>query len=169
MNPKSLAPLLCLPMIAMGSALEPIQFDAPIDQSRSTGTTESHPSPDPFGEGWIYVFFPGFGTFPLSETTEEGTFAWNILQAFGGSFDGFEYVLMKTNSPSDINEGVIVFMPTGYLCSSDFNHDGGVDLFDIFDFLDALSAGDQSADLNGDGEVGYFDLIEFLDGYAGGC
>ncbi|MBL8765063.1 MAG: hypothetical protein JNM07_12420 [Phycisphaerae bacterium] len=54
-------------------------------------------------------------------------------------------------------------------CVPDFNHDGSVDDFDYFDFLNALFAEKAIADWNADGVLDDFDLFDFLNDFFGGC
>jgi len=171
MNMKTFAPLLFLPLLGAG-VRDTISNDRDPLHPAWNGEqgVEMNPSGS-FGDGWIYVYFPGFGTFSLGDSTTEGTFAHAIFEAFGGSFDGFDYVLMKTHAPSDINGGVIVFMPRidGDSCIADFNDDGVVDLYDVFGFLEAFEAEDADADIDSNGGVDVFDLLRFLGGYTTGC
>ncbi|VAX42280.1 Lysyl endopeptidase [hydrothermal vent metagenome] len=54
-------------------------------------------------------------------------------------------------------------------CPVDFNGDGEVNTLDVLDFLNAYTAGDQSADFNGDGDVNTLDVLAFLNAYNEGC
>ena len=54
-------------------------------------------------------------------------------------------------------------------CEPDFNGDGSVNTLDVLAFLNAWSAGDESADVNGDGRVNTLDVITFLNLWAAGC
>ncbi|MBL8765059.1 MAG: alpha/beta fold hydrolase [Phycisphaerae bacterium] len=55
-------------------------------------------------------------------------------------------------------------------CPADFNNDGSVDDFDLFDFLNAFYAGDPAADYNADLFIDDFDFFDILnDLYTGGC
>ncbi|HZW11302.1 MAG TPA: GC-type dockerin domain-anchored protein [Phycisphaerales bacterium] len=58
---------------------------------------------------------------------------------------------------------------TGAACAPDFNGDGLVDTRDVIAFLNAWSAGDQSADFNGDGVIDTRDVIAFLNAWTAGC
>lgn len=168
MSKRALAPLLFLPLF--GAASLAGQSDSGMDNWTDDKDSEIT-SVSSFGEGWIYVYFPGFGNFSLGDSTTEGTFAFDLFQAYGGSFDEFEYVMMKTFSPSDQNGGVIVFMPRvdESTCVADFNSDGAIDLFDVLDFLGAFDAEDPDADIDFSGAVDVYDLFGFLGGFAGGC
>ncbi|MCC5823113.1 MAG: hypothetical protein LAT64_10080 [Phycisphaerales bacterium] len=55
------------------------------------------------------------------------------------------------------------------LCGADFNADGGVDFFDIQDFLQAYLGQDPAADFTGDGSFDFFDVQAFLAAFAAGC
>jgi len=171
MTTKTLTPIFFFSLLGAGLPGTPDGSDAPIQPVWNGEQGAAITPAGAFGDGWIYVNFPGFGTFSLGDSTTEGTFAYDLFQAFGGSFDGFEYVLMKTFSPSDINGGVIVFMPTidAGTCIADFNSDGAVDLFDIFDFLDSFDDEDPATDIDLNGEIDVFDLLGFLGGYSVGC
>ncbi|MCA9303084.1 MAG: hypothetical protein KC996_03075 [Phycisphaerales bacterium] len=168
---RTLTPLLFLPLVGAG-VRDTVSEDRTAIRPDWNG--EHGVEIDPFGafgDGWIYVYFPGFGTFSLADSTTEGSFAHDLFVAFGGSFEGFESVLMKTNSPSDINGGVIVFMPRldSGSCVADFNLDGSVDLFDLFQFLDAFDSDGADADLDQNGAIDIFDLLRFLGAYSTGC
>ncbi|HMN42683.1 MAG TPA: GC-type dockerin domain-anchored protein [Phycisphaerales bacterium] len=53
-------------------------------------------------------------------------------------------------------------------CVPDFNHSGGLEVQDIFDFLNAWFAGDPAADVNGHG-LGVDDIFDFLNAWFAGC
>lgn len=168
MSMKALATLLFLPLLGAGSITGP---DGSGNDNWNNASNDDLNAVGSFGDGWIYVYFPGFGNFSLGDSTTEGTFAFDLFQAYGGSFDEFEYVLMKTFSPSDHNGGVIVFMPRidDSVCVADFNSDGVLDLFDVLDFLEAYDAEDLDADIDQSGSVDVFDLFGFLGGFSVGC
>ncbi|MDQ7014720.1 MAG: GC-type dockerin domain-anchored protein [Planctomycetota bacterium] len=67
---------------------------------------------------------------------------------------------------SDLDQILWDFDPP---CLADFNGDGAVNTLDVLAFLNAWSAGDESADINGDGEVNTLDVIEFLNAWTTGC
>jgi len=46
---------------------------------------------------------------------------------------------------------------------------GVLDVFDVFDYLEAFNAGDGSADLNNDGVHDIFDVFAYLDAFNAGC
>lgn len=54
-------------------------------------------------------------------------------------------------------------------CLADFNSDGVVNTQDVLAFLNAWSAGDESADMNGDGQVNTQDVLVFLNLWTAGC
>jgi hypothetical protein len=122
-----------------------------------------------FGEGWIYIYFPGVGIFSLTDVTTEGTDGWTVLQAFGGSLNDFVYLPMMTPAPTAESGGIVVFMPRADGCGGDFNNDGSVNLFDLYDYVRAYGSEDDSADLNNDAQINYFDLMVFLGNFASGC
>lgn len=64
--------------------------------------------------------------------------------------------------------GVFVATPDSP-CIADFNGDGGINFFDVQDFLAAFAAGDPSADLIADGLFDFFDVQRFLAEFTTGC
>ncbi|MBL8762689.1 MAG: hypothetical protein JNM07_00280 [Phycisphaerae bacterium] len=52
------------------------------------------------------------------------------------------------------------------ICKSDFNRDGSVDDFDLFDLFTALFLNDPLADWNRDGAIDDFDLFDFLNAFV---
>jgi hypothetical protein len=54
-------------------------------------------------------------------------------------------------------------------CPADFNNVGGVELLDIFAFLNAWFANDPSADFNLQGGVELLDIFAFLNAWFNGC
>ncbi|HVU63802.1 MAG TPA: PQQ-dependent sugar dehydrogenase, partial [Phycisphaerales bacterium] len=54
-------------------------------------------------------------------------------------------------------------------CPADFNASGGLDVQDIFDFLNAWFAGDPRADFNGLGGTSVQDIFDFLNAWFAGC
>lgn len=54
-------------------------------------------------------------------------------------------------------------------CPANFNHENGVTIQDIFDFLVAYFAQDAAADFNQSGSVGVQDIFDFLAAYFAGC
>ncbi|MBL8764452.1 MAG: VCBS repeat-containing protein [Phycisphaerae bacterium] len=54
-------------------------------------------------------------------------------------------------------------------CPADFNDDGAVDDFDVFDFLNVFNEGDPAADFNLDGSVDDFDYFDFLNRFFSNC
>ena len=54
-------------------------------------------------------------------------------------------------------------------CPADFNNDGAVDTRDVLAFLNAWSAGDDSADINADGVIDTRDVLAFLNLWGAGC
>ena len=59
-------------------------------------------------------------------------------------------------------DAVVCEEPTVF-AACDTNTDGGVDFFDLLDYLDLWFAGDAQADFNDDQAVDFFDLLDFLD------
>lgn len=55
-------------------------------------------------------------------------------------------------------------------CGADFNDDGALNAFDVFEFLSLYNAGDPAADLATPfGTINAFDIFAFLDLYNQGC
>ncbi len=54
-------------------------------------------------------------------------------------------------------------------CPADTNIDGTVNTLDFLSFLNAWTAGDESADWNGDGSVNTLDFLAFLNEWVAGC
>ncbi|MBL8765099.1 MAG: immunoglobulin domain-containing protein [Phycisphaerae bacterium] len=55
------------------------------------------------------------------------------------------------------------------VCTTDLNHDGSLDDFDYFDFLNSFFSNEDPADFNGDTNVDDFDYFDFLNGFFAGC
>lgn len=55
------------------------------------------------------------------------------------------------------------------VCVPDFTGDGGLDFFDVQEFLDAFSAQEPAADLNGDSVFDFFDVQMYLNLFSQGC
>jgi hypothetical protein len=54
------------------------------------------------------------------------------------------------------------------VCRGDFNHSGGLEIQDIFDYLNAWFAGNPDADFNGGG-LAVQDIFDFLNAWFAGC
>jgi subtilisin family serine protease len=67
----------------------------------------------------------------------------------------------------DVHVGEEVTPPDD--CVADFNADGSVNTQDVLAFLNAWSAGQDSADVNGDGSVNSQDVLLFLNLWNAGC
>ncbi len=59
--------------------------------------------------------------------------------------------------------------PTTPPCTPDFNHSGGLEVQDIFDFLAAWFAGNPNADFNHANGLGVQDIFDFLGAWFAGC
>ena len=59
--------------------------------------------------------------------------------------------------------GVQLVADAAPACRCDFNHENGVDLLDIFAFLEAWFAGNPAADFNGRNGVDLLDIFSFLE------
>lgn len=55
------------------------------------------------------------------------------------------------------------------LCDVDINCDGELDVFDVFEFLEAFENMDPRADFLADGIFDIFDVFEYLDQFQAGC
>ncbi|MCX5689049.1 MAG: hypothetical protein NTV94_04550, partial [Planctomycetota bacterium] len=55
------------------------------------------------------------------------------------------------------------------ICIGDFNHDGGVDGTDAFEFMTAWEQGAATADLNSDGGIDGQDVNTFFEAWESGC
>jgi len=72
--------------------------------------------------------------------------------------------------PNTSNNSIAGLLPiTVSDCVADFNGDGTLDVFDVFDFLDAFNLHRPTADLNNDGVYDIFDVFIFLDLFNAGC
>ena len=169
-----------IPLCVLVSATT-IAFGAPKDDDGGQGSDPAAqdqgssdlgndgPTLAPFGNDWLYVAFPGFGTFTLEEVQTKDTDGWRILQGFGGSIEDFQPIPLMTPAPTQESGAIIIFMPTSQSCGGDFNSDGAVDLFDVLMFIAAFETGHPSADLDADGEITFFDLIVFIGRFSSGC
>jgi hypothetical protein len=54
-------------------------------------------------------------------------------------------------------------------CPADLTGDGGVDVFDLLEYLDAWFHGQSAAEWDGADGVDVFDLMAYLDNWFGGC
>jgi hypothetical protein len=76
--------------------------------------------------------------------------------------------LFKPGTPSEVTFEVPV--PTGGpTCAADFDANGSVEVPDIFAFLSAWFAGDESADLDGEPGITVPDIFAFLSLWFAGC
>ncbi|MGE3109191.1 MAG: M12 family metallo-peptidase [Phycisphaerales bacterium] len=66
-----------------------------------------------------------------------------------------------------VDIGAAEFQPSA--CAADFNHDGGVNSQDFFDFIAAFFSGLPSADFNRDMVTNSQDFFDFLAGFFAGC
>jgi glycosylphosphatidylinositol phospholipase D len=62
--------------------------------------------------------------------------------------------------------GIVYLRPAP--CVPDFNMSGGLEVQDIFDYLNAWFAGDPRADFNGGG-LAVQDIFDFLNAWFAGC
>lgn len=71
-------------------------------------------------------------------------------------------------TPGTRPETMVIWNPSD-ACPADFNGDGDVNTLDVLAFLNAWTAGEQSADFNGDGDVNTLDVLAFLNAWNTGC
>jgi hypothetical protein len=99
------------------------------------------------------------GTMPADpqamDVAPNGLYA--VASAFNGSFSGGGSNCVR----------VTFAAPVG--CPADFNGVGGVELLDIFAFLQDWFAGDPAADFNAQGGVDLLDIFAFLTAWFSGC
>jgi hypothetical protein len=67
-----------------------------------------------------------------------------------------------------LGPSMFTFTVNGAPCAVDFNHNGTVEVQDIFDFLNAWFAGNPAADFNGGG-LSVQDIFDFLNAWFVGC
>ena len=75
--------------------------------------------------------------------------------------------LFKPHTPDSVNVAVLV--PAGTPCAADFDESGTVEVPDIFAYLSAWFAGDESADIDGEPGIGVPDIFAFLSLWFAGC
>jgi probable HAF family extracellular repeat protein len=92
---------------------------------------------------------------------------WQLHWPTGISADGRTIVGWGTSS-SGIQQGWIATVGSTPACPADFNHSGGLEIQDIFDFLNAWFAGSPAADINGGG-LAVQDIFDFLNAWFAGC
>lgn len=63
-----------------------------------------------------------------------------------------------------VNTGTELFI--GQTCQADLNLDGGLNFFDVSQFLSDFAAGNEEADLNNDGSFNFFDVSVFLSNFS---
>jgi hypothetical protein len=79
---------------------------------------------------------------------------------------GQDYLVRVGGYDGATGDGVLNVLPA---CPCDYNGVNGTDLLDIFDFLQAWFAGNNSADFNGQNGVEILDIFGFLTCWFGGC
>ena len=93
--------------------------------------------------------------------------AWLGVWVGDGAINDAGQIAMEAVAPDGTSHALLLTpVPT---CRADFNRDGAVDTLDVLAFLDAFSAGDDSADINGDGTVNTLDVLCFLNAWSAGC
>ncbi|MBL8763726.1 MAG: agmatine deiminase family protein [Phycisphaerae bacterium] len=113
----------------------------------------------------------GGATFPITiaaATADDGTQTWTVPDFYtpkarvkvvardGGGRTGW-----------DVNDADLIINSSR--CRGDYNLDGSVDDFDLFDFLNDFNAENPAADFNGDASVDDFDYFDFLNALGGPC
>jgi hypothetical protein len=85
-------------------------------------------------------------------------------------------VRFRSNNPptllTDINGnslGSLTLISPWVNCPADINSSGGLEVQDIFDFLNLWFAGDCRADFNGAGGLSVQDIFDFLSAWFAGC
>ena len=77
--------------------------------------------------------------------------------------------LFKPGTPTEIAFDVPVPTPLGVPCTADFDDNGEVEVPDIFAFLSAWFAGDESAEFDGVCGIAVPDIFAFLSQWFAGC
>lgn len=74
-------------------------------------------------------------------------------------------------APAEVPATLMLTIAAGQIppCPADLNGDGQVNTIDVLQFLNAWSAGEDSADWNGDGVINTIDVLQFLNDWAAGC
>ncbi|MCA9303762.1 MAG: hypothetical protein KC996_06540 [Phycisphaerales bacterium] len=125
----------------------------------------------------------GDGTFSYEITTAPGPNAygaeegWDEFSYPGGFYDATYWMggfSCNSDGNGDINAysqiALTMYGPENSICCpADFNCDGVIDIFDVFEYLDAFNAGDSAADFTNDGQLDIFDVFTFIDTYNAGC
>ncbi|HMN42804.1 MAG TPA: peroxidase family protein [Phycisphaerales bacterium] len=76
--------------------------------------------------------------------------------------------IIRANTDIASTQEDVFFVRTS-VCRVDFNHSGGVDVQDVFDFLNAWLASDARADFNGINGFEVQDIFDFLNAWFVGC
>ena len=63
-----------------------------------------------------------------------------------------------------VNTGTEILI--GQTCQADLNLDGGLNFFDVSQFLSDFAAENEEADLNNDGSFNFFDVSVFLANFS---
>jgi hypothetical protein len=126
---------------------------------------------------------PGFAVFMVLNATSAFP---SVLPSTQLPFEpgGYSYASLNNDARADlrvedalggpslclVNQGPAGFSPgpCPAPCVADFNHSGGIEVQDIFDFLNAWFAGDPAADVNGGG-LAVSDIFSFLNLWFAGC
>jgi len=117
----------------------------------------------PFGRTWDE------GTAVTVTAPAEASSGWCFEEwRVGGAFAGSDTTLVfDVDADAPIVQAVYAQGSCG--CVADFNGDGAVDTRDVLAFLNAWSAGDDSADIDGNGIVDTRDVLTFLNLWNAGC
>jgi hypothetical protein len=96
-----------------------------------------------------------------------------LASGFAGVDDAAGAVGAQYPAPADASCSTLTLTvepdPCAPACIADFTHTNGVDLLDIFAFLNAWFAGDPRANVNGTNGVDLLDIFFFLQHWFAGC
>ncbi len=95
---------------------------------------------------------------------------WLLYDAYGISRDGTA-IAGSGKLGATVRGFIIRGLPASVFhpCRADFNNAGGLEVQDIFDFINAWLAGDLRADFNLADGIGVQDIFDFLNAWLAGC
>ena len=102
-----------------------------------------------------------------SGSTFSGATTFNLVIVNTRPSDAGTYTCLVTN-PCGVQATSAARTLTVF-CAADFNHDGAVNVQDIFDFLSAWFANLPAANFNGVGGINVQDIFDFLAAWFGPC
>lgn len=91
------------------------------------------------------------------------------IRTFGGLAVSAVLTYDNAGTPEAYDAVLFVGPAEGLECPADFNGINGVDLLDIFTFLNAWFSGDLAADFNRNAQVDLLDIFTFLNAWFSGC